>query len=132
MIITKNDRQRLLDLVETPSIKTRMPLIIDRLTNRIGAAKLLSPNEVKKNVITMNSQVKLKDLSSGREAEITITYPADADPGKRRVSILSEIGLALLGRKENDVVSWRVPRGTGNFRIEEVVYQPEAAGDYAS
>lgn len=132
MIITKNDRQRLLDLVELPSIRTKMPLIIDRLTNGIGTAKLLSPNEVKKNVITMNSQVKLKDLDSGRQAEITITFPADADPGKRRVSILSEIGLALLGRKENDVVSWRVPRGTGNFRIEKVVYQPEAAGDYAS
>jgi regulator of nucleoside diphosphate kinase len=46
------------------------------------------------------------------------------------VSVFSEIGLAVLGRKENDIVSWRVPTGIGQFRVEKVVYQPEAAGDY--
>ena len=79
----------------------------------------------------MNSKVRLKDLRSGSEAEITITYPRDANPRERRVSILSEIGLALLGKRESDVVSWRTPRGIGSFRIEKVIYQPEAAGDYA-
>lgn len=125
-----NDRQRLLDLMERPSVKTKMPLLIDRLSTRLGAAKLLSPDEIKKSVITMNSRVRLKDLRSGSEAEITITYPRDANPRERRVSILSEIGLALLGKRENDVVSWRTPKGEGSFRIERVTYQPEAAGDY--
>jgi regulator of nucleoside diphosphate kinase len=130
MTITMNDRQRLLDLMERPSVKTKMPLLIDRLSTRLGAAKLLSPDEIKKSVITMNSRVRLKDLRSGSEAEITITYPRDANPRDRRVSILSEIGLALLGKRENDVVSWRTPKGEGSFSIERVTYQPEAAGDY--
>ncbi|HWJ29007.1 MAG TPA: GreA/GreB family elongation factor, partial [Flavisolibacter sp.] len=61
----------------------------------------------------------------------SITYPKDSDRREGRISVFSEIGLALLGRKENDVVSWRVPNGTGRFVIEKVIYQPEASGDYS-
>jgi regulator of nucleoside diphosphate kinase len=132
MIITLNDRQRLLSLVEMPAFKVKMPLLIDRLAARLGSAKTLSQDEIKKNIITMNSRIKLKDIISGREAEVTVTYPGDANPARGRVSVLSEIGLALLGKRENDVVSWRVPTGIGRFSIEKVIYQPEAAGDYAS
>lgn len=81
-------------------------------------------------LITVNSRIKLKNLSNSREAEITLVSPQDADPRQSRVSVLSEIGLALLGRKENDIVSWQVPNGKGEFRVEKVVYQPGATGDY--
>lgn len=80
--------------------------------------------------ITVNARVRLKNLTDGREAEITLTYPQEADPRKARISVYSEIGLALLGRKENDIVSWQVPHGTGEFSVEKVIYQPEAARDH--
>jgi regulator of nucleoside diphosphate kinase len=78
----------------------------------------------------MNSRVKLKELNNRTEGEITITYPDDAEPRERRVSVFSEIGLALLGRKENDVVSWRIPNGVGQFEVQKVTYQPEASGHF--
>jgi regulator of nucleoside diphosphate kinase len=81
-------------------------------------------------VITMNSRVLVKDLVSGREAEITITYPHDADNREGKVSIFSPIGVALLGRKVGDNISWRVPNGIGRFEIQKIIYQPEAVGDY--
>jgi regulator of nucleoside diphosphate kinase len=130
MIITVNDYQRLMGFMEFASLKTRMPVVTDRLVESLSAAKLLPQKEIEKGVVTMNSRVKLKDLTNRREAEITITYPQDAEPRERRVSVFSEIGLALLGRKENDIVSWRVPHGIGRFKVEKVTYQPEAAGDY--
>ena len=131
MIITVNDYQRLMGFVELAAYKTKMPVVTNKLVERLYTAKLFPQNQIAKNVITMNSQVKLKDLTTAnRVAEITITYPQDADPQERRVSVFSEIGLALLGRKENDIVSWRVPKGIGSFQIEKVIYQPEAAGDY--
>jgi regulator of nucleoside diphosphate kinase len=131
MIITRNDHQRLLELIETPSVKIKMPLLIDKLSSGLRNARLLSQDEIRKNIVTMNSRVKLRDVISGREADITVTYPDEADPGNRRVSVLSEIGVALLGKKEGDVVSWNVPRGVGRFQIVAVVYQPEAAGNFA-
>lgn len=130
IIITVNDYQRLTALMEFAALKTKMPRVTDRLAQNLGAARLLPQKEISSSVVTMNSRVRLKELKNGREAEITITYPQDAEPRERRVSVFSEIGMALLGRKENDIVSWRTPNGVGDFRIEKVTYQPEAAGDY--
>lgn len=128
--ITQNDYQRLMACMSMTSLKTSMPAVTDRLVQRLGKAKLLSQKDIGKTVVTMNSRVKLKDLRSSREVEITITYPQDAEPRERRVSVFSEIGVALLGRKENDVVSWKIPNGVGQFQVDKVLYQPEAAGDY--
>jgi regulator of nucleoside diphosphate kinase len=130
MKITVNDYQRLMGFVELASFKTKMPGVINKLIARLDSAKLFPQNEIAKNVITMNSRVRLKDVTTKRVAEITITYPQDADSRDRRVSVFSEIGLALLGQKENDIVSWRIPNGTGRFEVEKVIYQPEASGDY--
>ncbi|MBT1705643.1 GreA/GreB family elongation factor [Chryseosolibacter indicus] len=128
--ITVNDYQRLMGLIEFASLKAKMPKVTSQLMENLGEAKLLPQHEIMDNVVTMNSRVKLKDLTNRIEAEITITYPEDAEPRERRVSVFSEIGLALLGRKENDVVSWRIPNGIGMFEVQKVTYQPEAAGDY--
>jgi regulator of nucleoside diphosphate kinase len=130
MKITVNDYQRLMGFVELASFKTKMPGVTNKLIARLDSAKLFPQNEIAKNVITMNSRVRLKDVTTKRVAEITITYPQDADARARRVSVFSEIGLALLGQKEDDIVSWRIPNGTGRFQIEKVIYQPEASGDY--
>lgn len=131
MIITVNDYERLMGFVEPALSKTKMPIVTDRLHERLVAARVLSQDKIGRSVITMNSRVKLRSLTDNREAEITLAYPQDAEPREGRVSVFSEIGLALLGRKENDIVSWRVPHGVGDFRVEKVVYQPEAAGDYS-
>lgn len=129
-MITVNDYQRLMELIEFGPIKIKTPDIIDGLYRRLRDAKMLSQEDIDCKIITMNSRVKLRDLTSKRETEITITYPQDAEPRDRRVSVFSEIGLALLGRKERDIVSWTVPHGIGSFEVMKVTYQPEAAGHY--
>jgi len=57
-------------------------------------------------------------------------YPSFANPAKNRISILAPIGMALLGYQTGDVVEWKVPAGMRRLKIEEVLYQPEAAGEY--
>lgn len=130
IVITENDYQRLMGIIRLTSVKHTEQDLADKLLKSLNDAKMLKQEDIASNVITMNSRVKLKDLTSKREAEITITYPQDAEPRERRVSILSEIGLALLGRKENELVSWRIPNGLGRFEISKITYQPEAVGDY--
>ena len=125
-----NDYQRLIGLMEFASLKVKMPEIVNRLYNQINAAKMLPQEQISKNVITMNSRVLLKELSNRREAEITITYPQDADSRERRVSVFTPIGIALLGRQVGEVVSWNVPTGIGQFQIVKIIYQPEAVGHY--
>lgn len=132
MLVTVNDYRRLIDQMEFASIKMKMPRIVEQLYDALMSAKMLPPQNISSSVITMNSRVLLRDLSSGREAELTITYPKDADNRERKVSVFSEIGIALLGQQAGDTVSWKVPEGNGQFEILRVTYQPEAVGDYYS
>jgi regulator of nucleoside diphosphate kinase len=40
------------------------------------------------------------------------------------------MGTAILGYKEGDTFAWRLRNRTRHIRIEKVLYQPEAAGDF--
>lgn len=130
MYITTNDYQRLTGLVEFASLKAKMPEIVNRLYNEFKVAKMVPREKISESVVTMNSRVLLKEISNGREAEVTVTYPQEADVRERKVSVFSAIGVALLGRRVGDIVSWKVPTGTGRFEIVKVPYQPEAVGHY--
>lgn len=128
--ITINDYNRLIRLMDLSDSKAKSPDIAVKLHSKITGAKTFSQQCIDAGVVTMNSRVHLKDLNNGWQTEITLTYPNDAEPRERRVSVLSEIGVALIGHKEQEVVSWKVPGGTGKFEIIKVTYQPEAEGHY--
>jgi regulator of nucleoside diphosphate kinase len=36
----------------------------------------------------------------------------------------------MIGHKVGNVIEWEVPSGMRRLRVEEVLYQPEASGDY--
>ncbi len=44
--------------------------------------------------------------------------------------MLAPIGTAMLGYEVGDVFEWAVPAGTRRLQIKEILYQPEAAGDF--
>jgi regulator of nucleoside diphosphate kinase len=98
------------------------------LQQEIERAGEVQPEEVPPDVVTMNSTVRVSDLDSGEKHEYTIVFPPEADAEMGRISILSPIGTALLGYRLGDVVP--VARLKRQLRIDEIVYQPEAAGDF--
>ena len=78
----------------------------------------------------MNSRVHVKELRSGSEMEITLVYPKQADVKEKKISVLAPLGVAILGYKEGDQIEWSLPHHNFSYKIEKVLYQPEAAGDY--
>lgn len=129
MYITHDDYERITTLMDA-SGQNKNTEITHRLLKELKFAKTFPPDKIASTIVTMNSRVRLKELNSGRTTEITITYPQDADSREKKVSVLSAIGVALLGCREGDITSWRVPGGIGRFKVEKVIYQPEAAGHY--
>jgi regulator of nucleoside diphosphate kinase len=130
MFITFNDYQRILGLIEFASLRNKTPETVNQLMHDLKMAKMLSQENISRDIVTMNSRVLLRDVSSGKSIDITITYPQDADNINRKISVFTPIGHALLGKQVGDIVSWKVPGGIGKFRIEKLLYQPEAAGDF--
>ena len=128
--ITLTDYQRIHSLIESAAMNTMIPDRVLSLHKELKIAEMFPQDQIPKDTITMNSKVFLKEIASGREAEIIITYPKDADSREKKISVFSSIGVALLGKRVGEVVSWEVPTGHNQFEISGITYQPEAAGDF--
>jgi regulator of nucleoside diphosphate kinase len=100
---------------------------LDTLEQELDRAEIVEPHAIPRDVITMNSEVRLQDLDSGEEKVYRLVFPGPFR-GDNSVSILAPIGTALLGYRTGDVIEWRVPKGIRRLKILEVLYQPEAAG----
>jgi len=103
---------------------------VNRLRRELDRARVVPSREVSARVVTMNSRVVLRDLDSGQEFTCRLSFPDDANVDAGRLSVLAPVGTAILGYREGNVVEWKVPAGTRRIRIESILYQPEAAGDY--
>jgi len=97
---------------------------------KLGRATIVDSREAPSNVVTMNSQVRLRDLDTNGETVFALAFPGDADIGAGRLSVFSPIGTAILGCSAGETIETRVPAGRRRGKIEEMLYQPEAAGDY--
>lgn len=129
--ITEMDRKRLLDvIVEAQSAGYRGSVYLEKLRGELERAEVVNPQEIANDVITMNSRVTLIDLDTGEEETYTLVYPENADAAQGKVSILAPIGTAMLGYRAGDVFEWDVPAGTRRLKVEKILYQPEASGNY--
>jgi regulator of nucleoside diphosphate kinase len=103
----------------------------DDLEAELARAEIVPPAEVPPNVVTMNSTVKFRIESSSKEFFLTLVYPKDVDAQGGTISILAPVGSALLGLAKGDEIEWPNPGGhVLRVRIEDVLYQPERAGDF--
>jgi len=92
---------------------------------------LVSSAAVPATVVTMNTQVRLLGDTGTAPGKVTLCYPDDADPSQGFISVLSPLGASLLGLQAGDVARWRTPVGQERVAcIVDVLFQPEASGDY--
>jgi regulator of nucleoside diphosphate kinase len=78
----------------------------------------------------MHARVRVRDLRSGETETYTLVYPDEADIDDGKLSVLAPLGAALLGTRAGRVVEVAAPAGPRRVKVERVLYQPEAVGDY--
>lgn len=103
---------------------------LERLDEELGRAHVVSPADIPPDVVTMNTRLRLRDLDSGREMVFTLVFPSDADVEQGKVSVLAPLGTAVLGYRRGDAFEWPMPGRVRRLHVEEILYQPEAAGDH--
>lgn len=129
--ITDYDMQRLRKLLEgAQSWNQKDREYLENLQEELDQAVLVPSHKVPANVVTMNTQMRVRDLDADKIMMLQLVFPSEADFERGKVSILAPIGTALIGYQAGDTVEWEVPSGTRRLRIEEITYQPEAAGDH--
>lgn len=123
--LTQNDLDRLLRLVEAQPGKR-----FDQLESELVRANVVPREKIPRDVVTMNSRVVFENETTREQREITLVYPGNADIDAGRVSVLVPVGTALLGLRVGQSIDWELPGGEKQrYRIVEVPFQPEAAGE---
>lgn len=131
VLITVDDFERLLARMNYVPSTERLSIMERQLYLKLLSAETISQLKISKRVITMNSRVRLRESLTQKEIEVTITYPESANSRESKISILSPVGIALIGQQKGDQVSWKIPSGIGQFEIIEILYQPESVGEYS-
>jgi len=128
--LTEFDFSRLEVLVERLSQQTSPPPILPLLDRELERAIVIKPEAIPPSLVTMNSEVEIRDLDTGSMRCVILVFPSLANIETNRVSVLAPMGLALLGRREGAQVSWQTPRGVRRSQVERLLFQPEAAGRF--
>ena len=127
-----NDGERKLTELDFTRLKrltaaNAMPQLVDLLDE----ADVVPPRAIPPDVVTMYAQLIIRDLKMQRRQVLVVCYPTDADPAKGFISVLSPAGMGLIGLPVGATARWTGPGGGESVaRIESILFQPEATGDY--
>lgn len=130
-VLSLNDRTLTeLDAVRLERLRRQGAAL--RMDDLLDTASVVPSRDVAPDVVTMYSQVLVRDAQGG-ESRLTLCYPDDAEPAQGFISVLSPVGLALLGMHVGSVARWQTPDGAQHSaEIVALLFQPEASGDYTT
>jgi regulator of nucleoside diphosphate kinase len=129
--ISTFDLRRLQELLlVAKQFASPQPSYIGELENELEHANIVRPEEIAPYVVTLNSSFRLTDVETSKEHLYTLVFPNDADPEENKLSILSDLGVAVLGCSAGDTIEWKFPEGVRRFRIDMICFQPEATKQY--
>ena len=84
----------------------RNPALADRLMDELGRARIVASSKMPSTVVAIGSSVTYRDESNGIERTVTLVYPEHADIAIGRISVMTPIGVALLGLAEGAAFYW--------------------------
>ena len=84
---------------------------IAMLEERMANSRVITKKEIAKDVVSVGSHVKLRDVSAKETVEYHIVGSAEANPSENKLSNESPVGKAIIGKKKGETVEVTTPRG---------------------
>ena len=94
---------------------------IQHLLTMISTAIVIEDKDIDKSVLGINSKCKVKFVEDEDEEIVTLVTILDADPREMRISIESDLGKALLGKRAGEVVEVNAPGENYTIEILEIM-----------
>jgi regulator of nucleoside diphosphate kinase len=88
-----------------------MAEVSEYLREELDRAHILPAEKLRPDIVNLGSLVEFRDEQSGKVQEIVLVYPIDADIARRRVSVLTPVGTALLGLSVSQTISFHTRTG---------------------
>jgi len=77
-----------------------------QLREELDRAVIIDPAAVPSGIVTLELRVEYEDVDTGEVEDYTITFPELATIDAQRISVLTPIGVALIGCRVGDIVRW--------------------------
>ena len=90
---------------------------IAQLEERLMAARVIDKREISKDVVSLGSHVKIRDVNAKQTFEYHIVGSAEANPAENKLSNESPVGKAIIGKKKGETVEVTAPRGAMKYKI---------------
>ena len=94
---------------------------IQYLLTMISTATVTDDKNIDKSVLGLNSKARIKFIEDEDEAIVTLVTTMDSDPENMCISIESDLGKALSGKKAGDIVEVNAPREKYTIKILEIL-----------
>ncbi|MBP1889343.1 transcription elongation factor GreA [Clostridium moniliforme] len=94
---------------------------IQYLMTMISTATVIDEDTIDKSVLGINSKAKIKFVEDDYEAIVTLVTTMDLDPENMLISIESDLGKALSGKKVGDVVEVNAPGENYTVEVLEIL-----------
>ena len=93
---------------------------IEELERALKSATVLGEGQKTTLKVKIGDSVSLRDLASGEELRYMIVSPREVDPTQGKISNVSPIGRALIGRGQEEVVEVVAPAGKLRYQVKQV------------
>lgn len=112
---------------EFAAAKERQAFIEGRsreLDGMIALAEVIDPARLSGKRVVFGATVKLADTDTGDETVYTIVGDHEGDIKQNRISISAPLARAMIGRDEGDTVLLRNAKGSREYQIVSVKFEP--------
>ena len=96
---------------------------IGELEDTTKRAEIIDTTKLKGKTVRFGAKVKLADEETDEEATYQLVGEFEADIEKRKISIMSPLGKALIGREMGDSVEVTTPNGVRYFEVVSVRFR---------
>lgn len=86
---------------------SRNPALADRLLEELGRASVVADSALPADVVRVGSRILYQDESKGTVEKTRLAWPEDADISQGRISVLTPLGVALIGLPQGARFFWQ-------------------------
>jgi regulator of nucleoside diphosphate kinase len=111
VVISAADRERLVSIAKSALMSDRPYPPASNLLSEIGRATVLPADAVPQSIIVMGSEVEIHDDVRKSCFRVRLVYPDEKASGAEAVSVLTPLGVALIGLAEGHSFHWCAATG---------------------
>ena len=132
-LLNREDRDRVRRFISLHEARlAREEEALALLSARLERGQLIDAVDLPSDVVTLHSQVRMRDADSGRLYVTTVTLPMEGKSTRAASLLRAYPRVALLGARVGDDIVWRSAGRLRRARIEQILFQPESSARRAS